>query len=50
MTSPQTKEHFEKGKVIKKESQDFKEKFLEELKPIGMIGTFVFFCNFNNTF
>ena len=37
--SPQTKEHFEKGSVIKKESQDFNLKFLDDQKPIGIIGT-----------
>ena len=42
MASPHTKLHLENGNVIKKESQDFKEKFREDQKPIGMIGTLVF--------
>jgi hypothetical protein len=36
----------EKGKVIKKESQDFKLKFLDDQKPTGIIGTFVFLAIF----
>ena len=35
---PQTKLHFENGRVTKKESHDFKVKFLELQKPIGIIG------------
>ena len=38
---PQTKLHFEKGSVIKKESQDFKVKFLEDQNPNGIIGILV---------
>ena len=36
----QTKEHFENGNVIKKESQDFKIKFFEDQYPNGIIGVF----------
>ena len=37
----QTKQQDEKGKVIKKESQEFKLKFFEDQKPQVIIGVFV---------
>ena len=40
IASPQTILHLEKGKVIRKESQDFRQKFFDDPKPTGIIGTF----------
>lgn len=40
----QTNEHFENGKVIKKESQEFSLMFFEDQNPIGIIGVFEFFA------
>ena len=42
----QTKEHFENGKVIKKESHDFNLKFFDDQNPIGIIGILEVFASF----
>ena len=41
--SPHTNAHLENGLVIKKESHDFSVLYLEDEKPIGIIGTWVAF-------
>ena len=38
---PHTKQHLEKGKEIKNESQEFNRKFLDDQKPQQIIGVFV---------
>ena len=39
ITFPHTKALLEKGLVIKKESHDFNVLYLDDAKPIGIIGT-----------